>query len=712
MQELPSRSPAFERRPGSTRRRRAGRPRSGPAGRRGHRVLRFLGWLAAAGVLAGGVGIGGALIALAAYSYSLPSVSGLLSMGPPRDSYLLAANGTLLATLNEPGTHHIHIAYKNISPWVIRATVAVEDRQFFSSTSGINVPRIIAAGLHDVLHPHSLQGASTIPEQLAKISFLTPDRTLSRKIREVLLGAAITSHFSKDQILQMYLNRIDYGNQATGIGSAAELYFHIPASRLNLAQASMLAGIPDAPSAYDPLLYVGAKGPNYAKERQGVVLEAMVANHAITQAQASAAYHQPLTYYPWQDSQPIIAPDFVNFAVGQLQQQFGEAYLNPGGWTIRTSLNLPYQRLGERLLQNKANNARLARDYNIHDLAMVSVDPRNGEILAMIGTSNYRGPWGQINMTDVVRRPGSTFKLFTYTAAIASGKFTMTTPVLDEPININGYQPHNYDYLFHGLCPLKICLGNSFNIPAVKVEMMTGLGNVVTMAQRMGAKNMLNPANTYGVALTLGGLSQGLTELDLATGGSVLAAGGVLHQPTTILQVQQNGHTIYRYDLAQNSVQVVSPGVAYIMNAMLSNNNNRVAEFGYASHLTLPGRPVSAKTGTTDKQLANGAYSPFIEDNWTVGWTPQLLTAMWVGNPSGAPLSGVTSGISGAAPLWQDFMTSALVHQPVLWYPKPASLLAVGSGSNTNYYLPGTVTRANTPYPCLPAYKVNWHGNC
>ncbi|HUY61097.1 MAG TPA: transglycosylase domain-containing protein [Candidatus Dormibacteraeota bacterium] len=712
MQDLPSRSSTFDRRSGSTRRRRAGRPRSAPAGHRRHRVLRFLGWLAAAGVLAGGIGIGGVLIAFAAFSYSLPSVTRLMSMGPPRDSYLLASNGTLLATLHEPGTHHIHVAYQAISPWVIQATVAVEDRQFFRSTGGINVPRILAAGLHDVAHPHSLQGASTIPEQLAKISFLTPDRTISRKIREVLLGAAIASHFTKSQILQMYLNRIDYGNQATGIGSAAELYFHIPASQLTLAQASMLAGIPDAPSAFDPLLYVGTKGPNYAKERQGVVLEAMVTNHVITQAQAHAAFLQPLTYYPWQDRETIIAPDFVNFAVGQLQQQFGEAYLNPGGWTIRTSLNLPYQHLGERLLQNKANNARLALDYNIHDLALVSIDPRNGEILTMIGTSNYQGPWGQINMTDVLRRPGSTFKLFTYTAAVASGKFTMTTPVLDAPININGYQPHNYDFRFHGICQLKLCLGNSFNIPAVKVEMQTGLGNVVTMAQRMGASSLLNPANTYGVALTLGGLSQGLTELDLAAGGSVLASGGILHQPTAILQVQQSGHVIYRYDLAQNSVQVVSPAVAYIMNAMLSNNNNRIQEFGYASHLTLPGRPVSAKTGTTDKQLANGGYSPFLEDNWTVGWTPQLLTAMWVGNPTGAPLSGVTSGISGAAPIWQDFMQAALIHQPVLWYPKPASLIAIGTGINTDYYLPGTVGKANTPYPCAPAYQANWTGVC
>ncbi len=692
--------------------RRIGRSSGGESFWRHHRLFRRATLTLLVLVLFGCAGAGSGFLVLAAFQVGLPSVTDLPNLGPPRNSYLLASNGTLLTVLHEPGQQHIHVTLAQVSPWLVKATVSVEDRHFYQNTSSVDLPRIVESGLHDLTSHGSLQGASTIPEQLAKISFLTPDQTITRKIRELLLGYEIARTFTPNQILQMYVNRISYGNQAVGIGTAAELYFHIPASQLDLAQASMLAGIPDAPSAFDPLAYVGTKGPNYAKLRQQVVLSTMVTNHYITQAQAAAAYRQPLTYYPWEDSIPNLAPNFTAYAVGRLQRRFGDAYLNPGGWTIYTSLNMSDQQLAESVIQNPANNARLLRDYNIGDSALVSLDPRDGEILAMVGTSNYNGPVGQVNMTTEPRRPGSTFKMFTYTAAIASGKFTMTTPVLDAPIDINGYSPQNYEKYFSGICQLQLCLGNSINIPAVKVEMITGLPNVVNTAERMGASLLLNPQNTYGNALTLGGLSIGLTELQLATGASVLASGGVLHQPTAILQVVSGGTTVYRYNVAGNSTQVVPPNVAYIMNAMLSNNNNRIRDFGPYAHLTLPGRPVSAKTGTSDAQNAAGQYSNNIEDNWTFGWTPQLVTGVWVGNPDGKTLSSVTSGISGAAPLWQSYMELALAHQPVLWYAKPANLVQVGTGPYPYYYLPNTVSTANQPVNCPPAYQSNWNGTC
>ncbi len=702
---------------GKRRRSSSGRRRGGRGGREAsfwhrHGFLRHSALALVVLVLAGCAGLGTGFIVLAAFQVGLPSVTDLPNLGPPQNSYLLASDGTLLTVLHEPGEQHIHVGISQVSPWVIKATVSVEDRHFFQDAGSVDLPRIISAGLHDIVHHNSLQGASTITEQLAKISFLTPAQTITRKIRELLLGFEISKTFKPDQILQMYLNRIDYGNQAIGIGTAAELYFHIPANKLDLAQASMLAGIPDAPSAFDPLAYVGVKGPNYAKLRQQVVLEAMVANHYITQSQADAAYKEQLTYYPWQDSSPLLAPNFVTYVESELQQRFGDAYLNPGGWTIYTTLNMADQQAAEQTLQNPANNARLLREYNIGDSALVSLDPRDGEILAMVGTSNYGGPVGQINMTVEPRRPGSSFKIFTYTAAIASGKFTMTTPVLDAPININGYQPQNYEHYFSGICQLQVCLGNSINIPAVKVEMITGLPNVVAMAERMGASLLLNPQNTYGDALTLGGLSIGVTELQVATGASVLASGGVLHEPTSILKVVQGGKTIYQYNVANNSVQVVPPDVAFIMNAMLSNNNNRLRDFGPYAHLTLPGRPVSAKTGTSDAQYANGAYSNNIEDNWTFGWTPQLVTGVWVGNPDGQTLSNVTSGISGAAPLWQSYMERVLSGQPVLWYTKPADVVQVGSGPYPYYYLPNTVSYANQVVNCPPAYRSGWNGTC
>jgi penicillin-binding protein 1A len=288
----------------------------------------------------------------------------------------------------------------------------------------------------------------------------------------------------------------------------------------------------------------------------------------------------------------------------------------------------------------------------------------------------------------------------------------MTTPILDAPIDIDGYSPQDYEKYFSGICELQKCLGNSINVPAVKTELITGIPNIVNLAERMGASLLLDPENTYGAALTLGGLSIGLTELEITTGASVIASGGVLHEPTSIVRVLSGTKTIYQYNVASNSIQVIPPDVAYIMNAMLSNNNNRIMDFGPDNGLTLPGRPVSAKTGTSDEQNASGAYSNNIEDNWTFGWTPQMVTGVWVGNPDGATLSSVTSGITGAAPLWQQYMTDALRGQPVLWYTKPADVVQVGYGADTDYYLPNTVDEAYQDVDCPGAYENDWNGSC
>ena len=650
------------------------------------------------------------MIVLAAFQVGLPSVASLPNLGPPNDSQILASDGSLLAILHEPGVHHVGVNFKQVSPLLIEATVAVEDRHFYQDTSSVDLPRIVASGVNDLIRHSAVQGASTITEQLAKISFLTPQKTITRKIRELLLGYEISKVFKPNTILQMYVNRINYGNQAIGIQAAAELYFHIPASQLDLAEASALAGIPDAPTAYNPVLYIGVSGSaNLAKDRQAVVLQAMVRNGYITQRQADAAFKEVLPFYPWQASEVDTQPDFVQFAESQLQAQFGDAYLNPGGWTIYTSLNPTDQAAGIADLQNPTKDAQLLRYYNIGDADLESVDPRTGEILAMVGTTNPAGQWGQINMVDSPRRTGSSFKMFTYSAAIASGKFTMTTPILNEPININGYSPKNYSGTFTGICQLKYCLGNSINVPAVKVEDITGLQNVVNLAQRMGVTGLLNPQNTYGLALTLGGTALGITMLNMATGASVLASGGVLHQPTTILTILKGTQTIYQYNVANNSKQVLPANVAYIMNMILQSNQNRQPEFGINNGLTIPNRIVAVKTGTSDYGVGDLAG---IGDNWVFGWTPTLLTSTWVGNPNYTTLSAVSSGITGAAPLWQTYMEQVLPAQPNIWYAKPADVVQVGSGLNANFYLPNTVAYANRDANCPGAYRSNWNGVC
>ncbi|HUY08160.1 MAG TPA: transglycosylase domain-containing protein [Candidatus Dormibacteraeota bacterium] len=675
-----------------------------------HLWLRNIATAGLVGVLVACAGIGSGMIVLAAFQVGLPSVSALPNLGPPNDSNLLASDGSLLAILHEPGVHHVGINLKQVNPLLIEATVAVEDRHFYQDTASADLPRIVESGVNDLLHHNALQGASTITEQLAKIAFLTPQKTITRKIRELLLGYEISKVFKPNTILQMYVNRIDYGNQAIGIEEAAELYFHIPASHLDLAQASILAGIPDAPTAYNPILYAGITGaPNLAKDRQQVVLQAMVRNGYITQKEATAAFKEVLTFYPWQDSEVDTQPDFVQFAESQLQAQFGDAYLNPGGWTIYTSLDTADQAAGIADLQNPTKDAELQREFNIGDADLESVDPRTGEILAMVGTTDPTGQWGQINMVDSPRRTGSSFKMFTYTAGLASGKFTMTTPILNEPIDINGYAPTNYSDTFTGICQLKICLGNSINVAAVKVEDITGLQDVVDVAERMGISGLLNPQNTYGLALTLGGTADGITMLNMSTGASVLASGGVLHQPTTILTILRGKKTIYQYNVADNSQQVIPANVAYIMNMILQSNQNRQPEFGIDNGLTIPNRIVAVKTGTSDYGVGDLAG---IGDNWVFGWTPTLLTATWVGNPNYDTLSRVSSGITGAAPLWQSYMEQVLPAQPNIWYTKPADVVEVGSGLNANFYLPNTVAYENKDVNCPGAYRSRWDGIC
>ncbi|MGA8207725.1 MAG: transglycosylase domain-containing protein [Candidatus Dormiibacterota bacterium] len=695
-------------------RRRLLRRGSKPGFWRRHLWLRNSATAGLVGVLVAAAGVGAGMIVLAAFQVGLPSVAALPNLGPPNDSQMLASDGSLLAILHEPGVHHISTPFSQVSPLLIKATVAVEDRHFYQDTASADLPRIVESGLNDLLHHSNLQGASTITEQLAKISFLTPQKTLTRKVRELLLGYEISKVFKPNEILQMYVNRINYGNQAIGIEAAANLYFHIPAKQLDLAEASMLAGIPDAPTAYNPLLYQGVVGSaNLAKDRQEVVLRAMVRNGYITEAQSRAAFKEPLTLYPWEESEVDTQPDFVQFAVSQLQAQFGDAYLNPGGWTIWTSLNPADQAAGIADLQNPSKDAYLQRDFNIGDADLESVDPRTGEILAMVGTTNPAGQWGQINMVTTPRRTGSSFKMFTYTAALASGKFTMTTPILNEPIDIDGYSPLNYSRTFTGICILKICLGNSINVPAVKVEDITGLQTVANTAIRMGVTGLLNPQNTYGLALTLGGTAFGITMLNMSTGASVLASGGVLHQPTTITAIYQNSKLTYSYNVADNSQQVVPADVAYIMNMILQSNQNRQPEFGIDNGLTIPNRIVAVKTGTSDVAYANGEIDKTgIGDNWVFGWTPTFLTATWVGNPDYVPLNDVSSGITGAAPLWQTYMEEVLPSQPNIWYTKPADVVEVGSGLNANFYLPNTVAYANSDVDCPGAYQKNWNGNC
>jgi membrane peptidoglycan carboxypeptidase len=617
------------------------------------------------------------LPALAAQTVGdLPAVTGRTSSGLPQDMLIYDRHGTLLADIGDQGDHRIVVPLSYISPNVINATIAVEDHTFYSN-NGVDFGAVLRAALADYSHHGIKQGGSTISQQLVKQIFIGahPDNSLQRKAKEAALALELNRRYTKSQILEMYLNTIFYGSQTYGIEAAARSYFQTNAHDLNLAQASMLAGLPQAPTQYNPLINLVA-----AKKRQHDVLTAMVDNHFITQKEADAAFAAKLDIHP--PVNHFEAPYFVDYVLKTLRLQYKIVPGDRRGYRVYTSLDLNLQHIAEQVVRDQI--AQKGNYYNFHDAALVSMDPQTGEILAMVGGDDYNRPGGWINMADTLRQPGSTFKIYTYTAAIESRRFNMITPILDAPLvfptwgGTSGFEPYiplNYDLRYHGVLPLKMAMGNSLNIPAVKTELRVGLQNVLSVARRMGVTHLTQPDDNYSLSLTLGGYE--VTPLDMATGVSTLATLGVRHMPAPVLSIKDaTGRGVFTYDPSTNAYQAISPEVAFIIGSIMSDDRNRCMEFGCHGDLTLPGRHVAAKTGTTQA----------FRDNWTIGFTPTLATAVWIGNPDNTPLSHNSTGIVGAAPIWHKFMQQALAGTPDQWYAKPAGVHQIGD----NYFLPGT----------------------
>ena len=619
-----------------------------------------------------------AIPALAAESIgTLPAVDGLSSSGLQQDMLIFDRHGTLIDDIGDHGDHRIVVPLTYMSPFIREATVAIEDRTFWTN-NGVDLGGIARAAVADYTSRHINQGGSTISQQLVKQVFIGPHPapTIQRKMKEAVLAVDLNREYSKTQILEMYLNTIYYGSQSYGVEAAARGYFHTTAHDLTLGQAAMLAGMPQAPTQNSPLISVAQ-----ATKRQAEVLDAMVAQKMITAEQALAAENEKLQYfYPTNSLQ---APHFVDYVLQVLAGQFHIRPSDRKGYRVYTSIDMNLENLAQQTVTNQINKS--GGFYNFHQGALVAMDPRNGQVLAMVGGANYYAPGGQINMaTTTSRQPGSSFKLYTYTAAIESRKLNMTSPIYDQPMNfplgggtdgLKPYQPQNYDKKYHGTVPLKVAMGNSLNIPAIKVELTTGIPAVLDVARRMGVTSLNQPDGNYGISLTLGGY--GVSPLDMATGASTLATLGVRHRPAPVLHIEDGlGRTVFNYDPVKNEFRAISEQVAFIIDSIVSDDRNRCMEFGCGGDLTLPGRHVGAKTGTTQD----------FRDNWTVGFTPTLATAVWVGNPDYTPLANNSTGIVGAAPIWHQFMMKALAQTPDQWYGIPAGVDAVGG----NYYLPGT----------------------
>jgi membrane peptidoglycan carboxypeptidase len=626
-----------------------------------------------------------------AFAEKLPDLR-LLETPQAEDTLIYAADGvTLLADLHQPGYQHYYEPLSEVGTLLPAAVLSIEDRNFYQEP-GVDPQGIARATLIDWRARSSVEGASTVTQQLAKLRLVGNKPTIDRKMREALLSFEIERRYTKNQIFEMYLNNVFFGNTASGTRAASQIYFHKKTKDLDLAQASMLAGIIRGPTLYSPLLNWTS-----AKKRQGEVLQAMLRDGKITAQDAANAFAEDISppsnmFVPINQ---IVAGDFVRYATDELINRFGSSAVYNGGLQVITTLNPRLQAIAQEAVSG--NIARLAY-RNVSQGALVSIAPHTGAIVAMVGSANPNADGGKYNLAVwPPRNPGSSMKIFTYTAAIASGKFSMTTPVADGPFSYRedgwteAYTPMNYDGKFHGTCQLQVCMGNSLNIPAVKVELGVGVSAVVNMARTLGAPPYQqhydgngNPVfttddalNTYGPSLTLGGYGE--TPLQMATAASVLATGGLMRPPYAIDTVVRSGSVVYLRERGEGEKQVLDPRVAYIMQTIMSNDNNRAMIFGRNSLLTLPGRTVAVKTGTSDS----------FADAWTVGFTPHLATAVWGGNPDWRQkMTKNSDSYYIAAPMWHQYMYHALNELGLgdVWYAEPPGLEHRGAG----IYLPGT----------------------
>lgn len=580
--------------------------------------------------------------------------------------------GNLLNEAFDPNEgKRVEVGLNRISPFLQDATIATEDANFYDH-QGVDFVALLRALYYAVRERNIVSGGSTITQQLVKMTYLTPEQTLTRKVNEAILAAEITREFSKDDILEFYLNEVYYGNLAYGAAAAAETYFDKDVSELSLGEASLLAGLPQLPAVYDPYTAF-----DKAKRRQGVVLGLMVEAGYISETEADTAWLEPLDFEPI--SYDIGAPHFTLYVRQQLEE-----FLGPGlyttGWNVHTTLDPTLQREAELAVREHVGSLASRRASNG---ALVSLDPQTGEILALVGSADFDSVEisGQINMALTPRQPGSSIKPFVYLGTFENPavdvreRWTPGTliPDIEEEFpdgNNPPYRPTNYDEREHGMVTVRAALANSYNIPAVRAIEEVGIPNFIQLADRLGISTLTRP--DYGLSLSLG--SGEIPLIEMTGAYAALANGGKRVEPIGIVQITYADGTPFCQlgtdkpcgaAAFNTGRQVLDPLDAFLITDMLSDNDARAPVFGAQSQLVLTTndgriRPAAAKTGTTND----------IRDVLTVGYTPQLVTGVWVGNTDNSQMESL-SGLSGAAPIWNRVMRAAHVGQPIRNFEPP-----------------------------------------
>jgi penicillin-binding protein 1C len=654
--------------------------------------------------------------AFALYEYyaiasTLPDINDLQAQASQFETTrILDSEGNLLYEILDPSAgRRTYVPLENISPYLIAATIATEDEAFYTHP-GFNPVAIVRAFTQNYASGEVVSGASTITQQLARILLFSTeeasDRSYIRKVREAILAAEITRRYTKNEILELYLNEIYFGNLAYGVEAAAQTYFGTTAGQLTLMQASFIAGLPQSPSVYD--IYTNR---DITLQRQQNVLRLMytlsdqqdcifVSNSpqrvCVSLEEAAAAALETLEYQFNSPDVVIRYPHWVNYIRSLLEAQFDPQTIYRSGFTVYTTLDPDLQDMAQDTLSTHV--AGLA-DRNVGSGALVAIRPADGHILAMVGSADYNNAVdGQINMAVSPRQPGSSIKPLTYVAAFEKG-WTASTLIWDvesefppsgDPNDAREpYIPENYDERHHGPVTVRTALANSYNIPAVKTLNFVGVYDnpntqepegLVAFAHRMGITDL--NSDQYGLALTLGGGEVKL--LDLTNAYAIFANLGQRVTPTAITKIVDFQGNVVFEEATPSLEQVIRPEHAFLITSILSDNQARTPSFGANSLLNLP-FPVAAKTGTTDD----------FRDNWTIGFTPDIAIGVWVGNPDNTEMQG-TSGLTGAAPIWSEFMQEAIQHltggNPSA-FARPDGIvekvICVISGAEPSQYCPG-----------------------
>lgn len=612
-----------------------------------------------------------------AYSYflvniahDLPSPLTLRNLPTPTTTEFFDKNGTLLYRFYE-GKNRTPVKLADIPKPLIYATIAMEDKNFYSHY-GVDFYGI-ARALLILARDGEVQGGSTITQQLIKNTLLTPERTLQRKTKEIILAFWTERIFSKDEILEMYFNEVPYGGTSWGIAAASQTYFGKEVKDLNLAESTFLAGLPASPTTYSPY----GTNPELAKLRQKEALRRMVEDGFVSQELADATYGQEL-----QIKQPISeikAPHFVLYVRSKLSEKYGERFVAQGGLHIYTTLDLKIQDMAEKVV---AEEVEKVKNLRVSNGAAMIVNPKTGEILAMVGSKNY---WdsggGNFNVTTALRQPGSSIKPITYATAFKQG-YSPGNTLLDTPATFRNlwetYTPVNYDGKFHGPVTIRTALASSLNVPAVKMLAVVGIPEMIKTAQSLGITTF-DDTNRYGLSLTLGGGEVKMT--DMMQVYSTFSQMGKKNPLKETLKITDTKGQIIEDNTATFGEMALEPAIAYLITDILTDNKARTPAFGSNSQLVIPGYQVAVKTGTTDNK----------RDNWAFGFTSDYVVGAWVGNNDNTPMDQkIASGVTGATPIWNRIMTEVLKNTTPVAFQKPSNVLTGTADGHKDLVIAGS----------------------